>query len=33
VLERRGLIERILAAPTPAARDKLIATMDLPRYD
>jgi LysR family cys regulon transcriptional activator len=29
----RERIERILSAPTPAARDKLIAAMELPRYD
>jgi LysR family cys regulon transcriptional activator len=29
----RERIERILSAPTPAAREKLISAIELPRYD
>jgi LysR family cys regulon transcriptional activator len=29
----RERIERILAAPTPGAREKLISALELPRYD
>jgi len=29
----RERIERILSAPTPAAREKLISAIDVPRYD
>jgi hypothetical protein len=29
----RERIERILSAPTPAAREKLIAGIEVPRYD
>ena len=29
----RERIERILSAPTPAAREKLISSIEVPRYD